>query len=209
MPSIPSSIPTALRRALAAACVLAGLAAAPSAFAGTGGTGEGQAPPATAPAPVAPAPAPAPVAPAPAPPSAEAVAIGLEPAAAGKPVPARFLGLSFEVGSLQLLGQLGEKGNLVAFLRSLGPGVLRFGGITADQNVAWTDPQTPRPAWASATIGPADMKSIGRLARRSGWTVLLTVGLAHYEPQAAAREVAVRQEGPRSLSRRRRDRQRA
>ena len=40
------------------------------------------------------------------------------------------------------------------------------------------------------TIGPADMKSIGRLARRSGWTVLLTVGLAHFEPQAAAREVA-------------------
>ena len=68
--------------------------------------------------------------------------------------------------------------------------MLRFGGITADQNVAWTDSQTPRPAWASATIGPSDMQSIGKLARRSGWTVLLTVGLAHYEPQAAAREVA-------------------
>ncbi len=124
------------------------------------------------------------------PPSAEAVTIALEPAAAGRPVPARFLGLSFEVGSLELIGQLGEKGNLVSSLRSLGAGVLRFGGITADQNVAWTDAQTPRPSWASATIGPADMKSIGRLARRSGWTVLLTVGLAHFEPQAAAREVA-------------------
>ena len=28
------------------------------------------------------------------------------------------------------------------------------------------------------------------LARRSGWQVLLTVGMAHYEPAAAAREVA-------------------
>jgi hypothetical protein len=34
------------------------------------------------------------------------------------------------------------------------------------------------------------MQAIGRLARRSGWQVLLTVGLAHFEPQAAAREVA-------------------
>ncbi len=189
MPSSPSTAHPALRHALAAACVLAGLAAAPGAFAATGGTGESGGPPATTPVPVAPTPAPTP-APAPAQPSAEAVAIALEPAAAGRPVPARFLGLSFEVGSLQLVGQLGERGNLVSYLRSLGPGVLRFGGITADQNVAWSDAQTPRPAWASATIGPADMKSIGRLARRSGWTVLLTVGLAHYEPQAAAREVA-------------------
>jgi hypothetical protein len=118
------------------------------------------------------------------------VTIALEPSAAGRPVPPRFLGLSFEVGSLELIGQLGEKGNLVSYLRSLGPGVMRFGGITADQNVAWTDPQTPRPAWASQTIGPSDLKAIGRLARRSGWTVLLTVGLAHYEPLAAAREVA-------------------
>ena len=120
----------------------------------------------------------------------EAVTIGLNPALAGRPVPARFLGLSFEVGSLGLIGEMGEHGNLVTLLRSLGPGVLRFGGITADQNVAWSDAGTPRPAWASATIGPAQMRSLGRLARRSGWTVLLTVGLAHFEPEAAAREVA-------------------
>jgi hypothetical protein len=191
MPSSPPRTRAALRRGLAAACVLAGLIAAPSALGATGGTGEPESPPATTPAP-APAPAPPVPAPAPtpAPPSAETVSIGLEPAAAGRAVPARFLGLSFEAGSLELIGQLGEKGNLVSYLRSLGPGVMRFGGITADQNVAWVDSQTPRPAWASATIGPADMRSIGRLARRSGWTVLLTVGLAHFEPQAAAREVA-------------------
>jgi hypothetical protein len=162
---------------------VAAFAVTPSAWATSGGTVEAAPPTAPAPAPVEPAPAPVP-------PSTEAVTIALEPAAAGRPVPARFLGLSFEVGSLEQIGQLGEKGNLVSYLRSLGPGVMRFGGITADENVAWTDSQTPRPSWASATVGPADMDSIGRLARRSGWTVLLTVGLAHFEPQAAAREVA-------------------
>jgi hypothetical protein len=34
------------------------------------------------------------------------------------------------------------------------------------------------------------MDALGLLARRSGWKVLLTVGLAHDEPAAAAREVA-------------------
>jgi hypothetical protein len=105
-------------------------------------------------------------------------------------VPQRFLGLSFEAAALGQLAQYAHRGNLVGLLRSLGPGVLRFGGITADQNVAWSDAVTPRPAWASSTIGPAELRGLGVLARRSGWQILLTVGLAHYEPLAAAREVA-------------------
>jgi hypothetical protein len=84
----------------------------------------------------------------------------------------------------------GERGNLVTLLRSLGPGVLRFGGVSADTQVAWTDRLTPRPAWARRVIGPSDLRRLARLAQRSGWKVLLTVGLAHYEPVAAAREVA-------------------
>jgi hypothetical protein len=118
------------------------------------------------------------------------VTLAIDHAAPGRPVPQRFLGLSFEVQSLAQLGQDAYRGDLVRLLRSLGPGVLRFGGITADENVAWVDSQTPRPAWATSTIGPAQMSALGVLAHRSGWQVLLTVGLAHYEPQAAAREVA-------------------
>lgn len=118
------------------------------------------------------------------------VTVEIDPLTPGAPVPQRFLGLSFEVAALEQLGQDAYRGDLVALLRSLGPGILRFGGITADENVAWTDSETPRPAWASSTIGPAQMSALGVLARRSGWKVLLTVGLAHYEPQAAAREVA-------------------
>ncbi len=108
----------------------------------------------------------------------------------GQPVPKRFLGLSFEAVALGRLARYSDHGDLVGLLRSLGPGMLRFGGITADENVAWTDAATPPPAWASSVVDPADLRGIGVLARRSGWRVLLTVGLAHYEPMAAAREVA-------------------
>jgi hypothetical protein len=112
----------------------------------------------------------------------------------GRPVAERFLGLSFEAAALDQLSQYATRGDFVRMLRSLGPGMLRFGGITADQNVAWSDSSTPRPPWASSVIGPAQMAALGLLARRSGWQVLLTVGLAHYEPTAAAREVAVAHE---------------
>jgi hypothetical protein len=118
------------------------------------------------------------------------VTVAIDPFDPGRPVPQRFLGLSFEAAALGQLAQYAHRGDLVGLLRSLGPGTLRFGGITADQNVAWTDAATPRPAWASSVIGPAQLRAIGVLARRSGWRILLTVGLAHYEPTAAAREVA-------------------
>ena len=121
---------------------------------------------------------------------ARPVAITIDPFAPGPPVPARFLGLSFEAAAIDEISRYGGRGDLVEMLRSLGPGVLRFGGITSDENVAWTDPETPRPAWATSVIGPAQMQALGALARRSDWQVLLTVGLAHYEPAAAAREVA-------------------
>ena len=128
--------------------------------------------------------------PAPPPPLPLPVELQLNTLAPGRPVPASFLGLSFEAQALAQLAPLGERGDLVHLLRSLGPGLLRFGGITADENVAWTDAATPRPEWATSTIGPAQMQQLGVLARRSGWGVLLTVGMAHFEPQAAAREVA-------------------
>ncbi len=122
--------------------------------------------------------------------AATPVNITIESQAPGRPVPKRFLGLSFEAAALSQLAGDAHKGDLVSLLRSLGPGMLRFGGITADENVAWSDSETPAPAWASSTIGPSQMKALGELAKRSGWQVLLTVGLAHFEPQAAAREVA-------------------
>lgn len=118
------------------------------------------------------------------------MSIAINHQAPGRPVPERFLGLSFEAAAMKKLAHDGRRGDLVELLRSLGPGMLRFGGVTADENVTWTDAETPRPPWASSTIGPSDMSALAVLAKRSNWQVLLTVGLAHYEPQTAAREVA-------------------
>jgi hypothetical protein len=118
------------------------------------------------------------------------VTLAVDAAHPGAVVPPRFLGLSFEAAALGQLSPLGRRGDLVRLLRSVGPGIVRFGGVTADQNVGWSDESTPPPPWAASTIGPAQMQGLGVLTRRSGWQVLLTVGLAHFEPQAAAREVA-------------------
>jgi hypothetical protein len=108
----------------------------------------------------------------------------------GKEVRRRFIGLSFEVAALPEFAALADGGNIVGLLRSLGPGILRFGGVSADTQVAWTDAATPRPAWATRVLTFRDLRRLGRIASRSGWNVLLTVGLAHYEPMSAAREVA-------------------
>ncbi len=118
------------------------------------------------------------------------VAVTINRLAPGPPVPRAFLGLSFEAAAVDQISQYADRGDLVKLLRSLGPGVIRFGGITSDQNIGWSDAGTPKPPWASRAINPAQLQAVGRLSRRSGWKVLLTVGMAHFEPAAAAREVA-------------------
>jgi len=131
-----------------------------------------------------------PVAP-PSPPSAASVPVTVRISAArrGRPVPADFLGLSFEASALPQIARYAGSGNFVGLLRSLGPGLLRFGGVSADTRIAWSDALTRRPAWTSSVLEASDMRRLGALAERSGWKVLLTVGLAHYAPTVAAREV--------------------
>ena len=108
----------------------------------------------------------------------------------GAPVPQDFLGLSFEAGSLAQIASYSGSGDMVTLLRSLGVGVLRFGGVTADEQTAWIDAATPRPAWALGVLEASNLDALGSLAAQSGWHVLLTLGLGHFEPQAAAREAA-------------------
>jgi hypothetical protein len=108
----------------------------------------------------------------------------------GPRVPREFLGLSFELSSAGQIAAYSDRGDFATLLRSLGPGILRLGGASADTRVAWTDRRTPKPAWASSVLGIADLRRLGRLAARSGWRVLLTINLAHYDPHAASREAA-------------------
>jgi hypothetical protein len=140
----------------------------------------------------------------------------------GPPAPTDFLGLSFEMRSLPLLARYAtasgarapraptgtgilatgpagaaagsELDDLVQLLRSLGPGVLRFGGASADEAVAWVNKsatgQSALPRWASAALDAHDLAGIATLARATGWRVLLSVNLGHYDPAAAAQEAA-------------------
>lgn len=111
----------------------------------------------------------------------------------GPAVPQEFLGLSFEAGALSQIAGYANNGDLVGLLRSVGPGLLRFGGVTADEQVAWSNGTTKRPAWAASTIDASDFRNLAVLAERSGWHVMLTLGLAHFEPEAAAQEAAAAQ----------------
>jgi hypothetical protein len=118
------------------------------------------------------------------------VSVSFDVSHPGAVVPQDFLGLSFEMSALPQIATYAESGDMVTLLRSLGTGVLRFGGVSADTRVAWTDEATPRPAWASRVLEAGDLRGIARLAARSGWPILLTIGLTHFEPAAAAREAA-------------------
>ncbi|GAC1321443.1 MAG: hypothetical protein NVSMB25_15160 [Thermoleophilaceae bacterium] len=117
----------------------------------------------------------------------------------GRTIPKDFLGLSFETKSLALIASYASDSNVPALLRSIGPGVMRFGGVTADTQVAWVDGTSPRPPWATTTVAPADMAALGTLANEADWRTLLAVNLGHYDADAAAREVlaAKRSLGPR------------
>jgi hypothetical protein len=130
-----------------------------------------------------------PLAAAPAPGSA-AVAVRVDESRPGRALPERYLGLSFEVTDLPRLARYGARGDLPGLLRSLGPGLLRFGGVSADTRIAWRDASTPPRPWAGLALEEGDLRALRVLAERSDWKVLLTVGLAHYEPAIAAREVA-------------------
>ncbi len=114
--------------------------------------------------------------------------VGSDP---GAPVPQDFLGLSFELSSLGQLASYAGSGDFVTMLRSLGPGAIRFGGVTSDKQVAWAELATARAPWASETLDAAELRELGGLAGESGWHVLLTIGLGHFEPEAAALEAAV------------------
>jgi hypothetical protein len=108
----------------------------------------------------------------------------------GAAVPQGFIGLSFEMSALPQIARYSDRGDLAAMLRSLGPGVLRFGGVSADTRIAWTDTVTPRPSWATNVVDVDDFHELAALASASGWHIVLTVGIVHFEPTAAAREVA-------------------
>ncbi len=121
------------------------------------------------------------------------VSVSVDPhAVLGAAIPEDFLGLSFELASVPDIAGYAASGDLVNLLRSLGPGVMRLGGISADTEAAWLQ-EGSAPAWARTTIGPQQLAGIASIAHATGWQVLLTVNFGHDEPAAAAQEAQAAQ----------------
>jgi hypothetical protein len=105
-----------------------------------------------------------------------------------------FVGLTFEATTLGSQYLDPTQSNLPSFLAQLGPGDLRFGGQSSDLDAAWLPSASdPLPSWATSGITPADLATVGDLARTSGWKVDLGVNLLEYDPTLAANEVQAAQ----------------
>jgi hypothetical protein len=117
------------------------------------------------------------------------VTVAVDVSHPGAAVPSDFLGLSFEASALPQIASSTGSPELAQLLRSLGHGSLRFGGVSADARVAWSQ-QRARPRWASRAITVRDLAGLAILAAQTGWSVLLTVNLGHYDATAAAQEAA-------------------
>jgi hypothetical protein len=81
-----------------------------------------------------------------------------------------YVGLSFESRTLND-GHFDARGNLPQLMRNLGSSVMRFGGLTVDDG---TFPG----------ITPRSLAGLARLARASGWTVLYSEDLGHFDAAA-------------------------
>jgi hypothetical protein len=118
------------------------------------------------------------------------VVVTVNPALAGPRIDGRFLGFSVEMSAARRLASYANRGNLVALMRSLGPGVLRLGGISADLDTAFVPPGGVRPPWAHDVVSAADLDGIALLLRKTGWKAILTVNLGRFDPVRAAQQVA-------------------
>ena len=98
-----------------------------------------------------------------------------------------FQGLSLEIWDAINNPRLADPA-LEQFLANLGPGVIRVGGITADEH--WWNPTT-RVARSDGApvITNADFTTLFAFSRATKWPVIYTVNLANQQPDTAAAEV--------------------
>src|SRR5256886_9947563 len=109
----------------------------------------------------------------------------------GATLPDGFVGFSFEANILA--GTAPSAGNLFQYMRTLGPGVVRFVGNFVAATF-WTSTGEPRPSWAVATLTPSDLQRLKTIADNSGWKVILGVTLKHPNAARAADEAKFAQQ---------------
>jgi hypothetical protein len=120
----------------------------------------------------------------------------------GTPIPADFIGLSYE-SALLASSNYFSPGNLSVFglLRALGAnGVLRIGGNTSERT-AWSGAGSSSPV-DSFVITPRAIHELAALLRALGWRLIYGLNLARGTPEAAADEAAyvANAAGPRLLA---------
>jgi hypothetical protein len=115
--------------------------------------------------------------------------VTVAPGRPGALVGPRFLGLSFEASAISTIGRDASAGNLLALLKSVGTGVLRFGGASLDSSPAVSGPGG-RSTDHVTVFTSAELTRLRRLLNRSGWTAMIGVPLGRYDPTNAAREAA-------------------
>jgi hypothetical protein len=100
------------------------------------------------------------------------------------------VGLSIEAKELATEDLSTGHTPLVPFMRLLGPGVLRIGGVSLDSSW-WTSSDEPAPTWATSVVAPVDLSRLRDLLAATGWRAILGVNLGHFEPARAASEAQV------------------
>ncbi|MBS1858647.1 MAG: hypothetical protein JST11_24975 [Acidobacteria bacterium] len=105
------------------------------------------------------------------------VTITAHPSSPGTAIPADFIGLSFESGSLASATSFpAENPMFRQMLAQIGPGMLRFGGNSVDKLTGWQ--ASPRTASTpTSVLATSDVDRIAALARAVNWKILYSVGL--------------------------------
>ncbi|MGP9604699.1 hypothetical protein ACT3SY_18020 [Brachybacterium sp. AOP42-E1-35] len=96
------------------------------------------------------------------------------------------VGLSFDATELANPLWGSEQSNLALTLDELDRPALRFGGNGVDRRMWWTSSDEPAPAWAEATVRPADLERVAEVAESADATVTLALDLGHDDPERAA-----------------------
>ncbi len=117
------------------------------------------------------------------------VLLTLDESKSGAPIPADFLGFSYEKNVLALDHFTPSNTAMVNLMRHLGKGVLRFGGNYVE--VTRYLPGQPKSFSNQASvIGPRELEEMYAFARASGWKVIHGLNLGANDPAMAAAEAA-------------------
>jgi hypothetical protein len=97
-----------------------------------------------------------------------------------------FAGFSYEKSTLNQPLFQGDNAGLIALFARLGPGLLRVGGNSVDQNT-WTPTGAGRTA---KQIAPADVDRLAAFLKAANWKVIYGVNMGASTPDVAAAEAA-------------------